>query len=76
MASRSISCATATPTACPVASAMTATIAAPDLSLRPYRLTVERRMNASPARLFRAWTREWDRWFAALGTVLMQKSLK
>ena len=51
------------------------TIASPDLSTRPRRLTVERRMSASPQSLYRAWTTEWDRWFAAPGTVLMRSEV-
>jgi uncharacterized protein YndB with AHSA1/START domain len=43
----------------------------PDLTSRPFQLTVTREMAASPATLFKAWAEQIDRWFAAPGTVLM-----
>ena len=45
---------------------------APDLSQRPLGHTVERDMAASPAALYRAWTGEWERWFATPGSLLMR----
>jgi uncharacterized protein YndB with AHSA1/START domain len=45
---------------------------APDLSGRPFALSLERTMRSSASQLYRAWTQEFDRWFAAPGTVIME----
>jgi uncharacterized protein YndB with AHSA1/START domain len=45
---------------------------APDLSGRPFALSLERKMAASARQLYLAWTRDFDRWFAAPGTLIME----
>lgn len=51
---------------------MTKPITMPDLSTRQFSLTVERLMDSSPDVLFQAWTKQFDHWFAAPGSVLMK----
>ena len=51
---------------------MTVIIALPDLSGRPFALAVERIMASPPNVLFKAWTEQFDHWFAAPGTLLMK----
>lgn len=48
------------------------TLRRPDLSDRPHELTVERTMAAAPAAIYRAWTEEFDTWFAAPGVIRMR----
>ncbi|HEX5005816.1 MAG TPA: SRPBCC domain-containing protein [Hyphomonadaceae bacterium] len=50
---------------------MTRSVPEPDLSSRPHHARVERWTSLSPQRLYRAWTHEWDLWFARPGTVVM-----
>ncbi|WP_327143363.1 SRPBCC family protein [Nocardia sp. NBC_01327] len=50
-----------------------APIRPPDLSTRPFFLTVERIMAASPDELYRMCTRQLGLWFADPGSVLMRE---
>ena len=43
----------------------------PDLSDRPHQLSVQRHMKASPDAIYRAWTKEFDSWFAEPGLIRM-----
>jgi uncharacterized protein YndB with AHSA1/START domain len=49
-----------------------AAVRVPDLSGRPYSLTLDRHFAAEPSTLYAAWTTGFDRWFAAPGSMLMQ----
>ncbi|MED1205771.1 SRPBCC domain-containing protein [Heyndrickxia acidicola] len=51
---------------------MMETVTKPDFSKRPFDLTVDRAMDSSAEVLYSAWTQQFDRWFAAPGTVLMK----
>jgi Activator of Hsp90 ATPase homolog 1-like protein len=50
----------------------TAAIRMPDISARPFDLKVQRTFGISAAALYEAWSRGFDRWFAAPGSVLME----
>ncbi|MGO9342429.1 MAG: SRPBCC family protein [Acidimicrobiales bacterium] len=47
-------------------------LAPPDLSDRSHGFTVERDMTATPAEIFRAWTEQFDSWFATPGVIRMR----
>jgi len=44
----------------------------PDLSTRPFHLSVERLMEAGPNMIFLAWTKQFEHWFAAPGSFITQ----
>jgi uncharacterized protein YndB with AHSA1/START domain len=44
----------------------------PDLSSRPFSMTIERPMKAAASILYDAWTRSFDKWFAQPGELIMK----
>jgi len=48
----------------------------PDLSSRPFDMSVEQRMQAKPAALYDAWTVGFERWFAGQPAVLLRDALR
>ena len=51
---------------------MTKPICFPDLSSRPFAIAVERTMPIPPNVLYKAWTQQFDLWFASPGSVMMK----
>jgi len=44
---------------------------APDLSERPFSMTLEHRMKAAAGDIYAAWTEGFDKWFAQPGELIM-----
>ena len=44
----------------------------PDLSSRPFSMTVEREMKADAGQIYIAWTERFDKWFAQPGELIMK----
>jgi uncharacterized protein YndB with AHSA1/START domain len=44
----------------------------PDLSSRPFSMTVERPMRAAASSIYDAWTQSFDKWFAQPGELIMK----
>jgi uncharacterized protein YndB with AHSA1/START domain len=51
------------------------TVHRPDLSERPHKLTTERIMPVAPQALYRAWTEDFGKWFAAADSIIMEPTI-